>query len=269
MKFKLIIFAVFLFSFVSLYSQDDQLDELNFEEQNYEQFQEEAIPYFVIGGGPVMNMLFLNFDDINNEMVSKFFPGQDEFLLDGNFYQFGAQGMISIGLIPNVRVGVIGMSGNKTPNNPFEQTINDTLVVRNFKYSIGYTGINIDYAWVPFTGFKFAIVPGVALGWGTIDIERYQTPKEIEFNNISNLTDNLSYYSKLETSYWHVAPMLSFEYSPTFLSLFRASIGYTMSFPGDWNINSNTDSKVNNVPAEINTNGLTLQFGIILGIFNY
>ncbi|MFH1051607.1 MAG: hypothetical protein V1779_11860 [bacterium] len=269
MKDKLVLLAIFLLSHCVINAQDDQLDELSFEEQNYEQFVEESTPYFVIGGGPVMNMMFLNFDDINSSLINKFFKGNTDVNLDGNFYQFGAQGMISVGLIPNIRIGVLGLGGSKSPENPMDTTINNIQYSRYFDYSLGYTGINIDYAWVPFTGFKFAIVPGVTLGWGTINIENYQTQKEIEFTDIKPETDNLNYYMKLESSYWHVAPMLSFEYSPTFLSLFRASVGYTMSFPGTWNINSNEDSNVKNVPTGINSNGLTFQFGIILGIFNY
>jgi len=269
MKTNLILILMVLISVTIVNAQDEDLDKLNFEEQNYEQFQEEATPYFVIGGGPVMNMMFLNYDDINSQLVDKYFSNPDKYNLDGFYYQFGAQGMISIGLIPNVRIGVIGLGGQKSLKNPLDTTIGGSQYSRYFDYTIGYTGINLDYAWVPFTGFKFALVPGVTLGWGTIDIETYQTQKDIEFDDIKPESNLANYYTKLETSYLHVAPMLSFEYSPTFLSLFRASIGYTMSFAGDWKINSNQDSKIKNVPDGFNSNGLTLQFGVILGIFNY
>jgi hypothetical protein len=269
MKLLSMTLLILLFSVVYLTAQDDQLDQLNFEEQNYEQFKEESTPYFVIGGGPVMNMMFLNYNDINTQLVDKYFNNKDKFFMDGSFYQFGAQGIISIGLIPNVRIGIIGLGGQKSLNQTLDTAINSKTYNRNMEITLGYTGINLDYAWVPFNSIKFAIVPGVTLGWGTIDIKAYQTLKELDFNDIRPESDLANYNMKLATSYWHIAPMLNFEYSPTLLSLFRVSVGYTMSFPGTWNFNSNGDSKVNNVPTGINSNGLTLQFGIILGIFNY
>lgn len=263
------IFLMLYFSVACLVAQDDQLDQLNFEEQNYEQFKEESTPYFVIGGGPVMNMMFLIYNDLNSEFVDKYFNNKDKFYMDGYFYQFGAQGIISIGLIPNVRIGVLGLGGQKSLNQTLDTAINSKTYTRNMEITLGYTGINLDYAWVPFNNLKFAIVPGVTFGWGTIDIETYQTLNDLEFNDIKPESDLANYYTKLETSYWHLSPMLNFEYSPTLLSLFRISVGYTMSFPDTWNLNSNGDSKVNNVPTGINSNGLTFQFGIILGIFNY
>jgi len=100
-------------------------------------------------------------------------------------------------------------------------------------------------------------------------LESYQTESEINWTEFKPGADNINFQQTIETTYWHISPMLSFEYAPTFLSMFRASIGYSMSLGSNWYLNGNPDSEVKKVPDGINSNGLTVQFAILLGIFNY
>jgi hypothetical protein len=270
----LFLLAILVITFPVI-AQDDELDELDFEMQDYEQFEDEATPYFAIGGGPVLNMLFLDFDEINNFLSSTGYNlGNEDFKLDGILYQFGAQGVISIGLVDNVRIGVIGMGGKKSPKDPLDLKVpdisGDSVDVKRFlDFYSGYTGITLDYEIVPFKNFNFAIVPGITLGWGILKLECYQTQSGINWKDYNPGNDGVNFSSTMQTSFWNAIPKLSFEYSPTFLSMFRASIGYSTSFGYDWYLNNNGDAKVKDVPAGINTNGLTIQLAILLGIFNY
>lgn len=267
LRILLIIFALLIVKNAN--AQDEQLDSLDFEEQNYEQFEDETKSgYMVFGGGFVMNLLNLNFDEINN-LIKKnnFNPKNEEFSFDAPFYQFGAQGIVAIGLIPNIRIGVIGVSGSKSPTRPIIFDTNGITIERNIRYEAGFTGINVDYAFVPFKGF--AIVPGMALGYGEISLTSTQTQRNFAWNDLKPISSPYNYKYEISTDYWQFSPMLNFEYAPTILSLFRVSIGYSMTLARDWYLNGNTESKVIDVPDKFNADGLTLQFGIMLGLFNY
>ena len=266
MKFKLMIILITLLFATNAKAQDEELDELDFEEQNYEQFDETAKSYVVFGGGFVVNMLGLNFNEINNLIsANKFIPNDETFKFDGFLYQLGAQGIVTIGLLPNVRIGIIGMGGSKSAEETIK--IDTNGIERNMTYYAGYTGLTIDYAFVPFK--SFAIVPGITLGYGSLNFESTQTQKDFSWSDIKPEPSANNYKYELSTSYWHFSPMLNFEYAPTILSLFRVSVGYSMSFGRDWYLNGNENAKVVDVPDKINADGLTIQFGLLLGLFNY
>jgi hypothetical protein len=159
------------------------------------------------------------------------------------------------------------MGGSKSASDPIKFDTNGISLERNMSYYAGYTGLTIDYAFVPFS--SFAIVPGITLGYGSINFESIQTQKDFPWSDIKPYSSPHNYKYDISTSYWHLSPMLNFEYAPTILSLFRVSVGYSMSLGRDWYLNGNENAKVIDVPDKLNADGLTLQFGILLGLFNY
>ena len=138
-------------------AQDDRLDDLSFDE---EPLQDEAVPYFAVGLGPVLNVAFPNVDALNTKAADM---GLDE--MSTPVIQWGAEIFTAIGLIPNVRAGfswVSGTSRNSKDNVDLGQGASGT---RSMEYNLSNRTIHVDYAIVPAKGL--AILPGVGLGFGT------------------------------------------------------------------------------------------------------
>lgn len=240
----------------TLRAQDDKLDKLSFEDSP---LLDEKPPYFAVGGGFVGTWLFTNFDELN--IGAKAF-GVEEF--KSPVFLAGAQGFTAIGVIPNLRVGVLSIGGKATSQKTFDTAaVGNTLpVTRTMEYSTSLTGGTIDYAIQPFK--HFAIIPGVMIGAGTVAIERSQTTQARNYGDPLPSTDN--FFHRIDASYIALQPNLNIEYAITQFSMIRVNAGYMMSFMGDWKADRQT--VVSGVPDKINSNGLTLQFGIFVGLFN-
>ena len=255
---SLVVFgAMILCSGVTLRAQDDKLDKLSFEDSP---LLDEKPPYFAVGGGFLGTFLFTNFDELNKSATAF---GVGEF--KSPIFLTGAQGFTAIGVIPNIRLGVLSVGGKAT----LQKVVDDprlppfsVKLTRTMEYSTSLTGFTIDYAIQPFK--HFAVIPGVMFGLGTVAVERSQTTSTRNFTDTLPSTDN--YFQRLDASITVLQPNLNIEYAITQFSMFRVNVGYMMSFLGDWKADRQT--VVTGVPDKINSSGLTFQFGIFVGLFN-
>jgi hypothetical protein len=259
MKFAicLLVFgAMFLFRGETLRAQDDKLDKLSFEDSP---LLDEKPPYFAVAGGFLGTFLFTNFDELNKAATSF---GVGEF--KSPVFLTGAQGFTAIGVVPNLRLGVLSVGGKATSQKNIDTaTVTNTMpVTKTMEYSTSLTGFTIDYAIQPFK--RFAIIPGVMLGFGTVAVERSQTTKTRNFDDPLPKIDN--FFHRLDASTTILQPNLNIEYAITQFSMIRVNAGYMMSFLGDWKADRQT--VVTGVPDKMNSSGLTLQFGIFVGLFN-
>ncbi len=268
---KLISLAFLLTAFITCNSiaQEDAFEGSGFEESP--NFQEKSKTYFIIGGGPILNMLKFNYDPLNDLPLSDMGFNKQ---FDGFLYQFGAEGLITVGVIPKLRFGVIGLSGSKTIDEaPISGEIAGIKVERDFEVRTHSTGFAFDYAFIPFDNFKFAILPSLTIGRGGMDVKYFQAAKNSSWNDFSNGSDSISFYNKIESSFWFASPALNLEYSPNLVSLFRASVGYKLVNMGDIYFNKewtrNELTEVKKVPDGLSASGFYLQFGVFLGLFNY
>ncbi len=260
MKFLLSLLAfgaMFLSSGNTLKAQDDKLDKLSFEDSP---LSDEKPPYFAVAGGFLGTFFFPNFDELN-KTASAFDVGE----FKAPVFLTGAQGFTAIGIIPNVRVGILSIGGKATlQKDRIDSTVlpNPIAVTRTMEYSTSLTGLSIDYAIQPFK--HFAIVPGLMFGLGTVAVERSQTAKTRDF--AESIQSSTNYFNRLDASITVIQPNLNIEYAITQFSMIRINAGYMMSFLGDWKADRQT--VVTGVPDKINSSGLTLQFGIFVGLFN-
>jgi len=135
-RFLIIIFAI-LASVNILISQDDMIDDLEFEEAPV---SEESPVYFAFGGGYIGSFYAFNLDDINIKLDEDFnLPG-----FSGSMFVSGVHGFTSVGIIPNLRLGFFGSGGS------MEVTDNTDSVLSGSKLSASITGITIDYGLVLF-----------------------------------------------------------------------------------------------------------------------
>ncbi len=266
MKKMMTLLAMILLVFAGMFSQnellasaqDEDLDSFQFDS---EPIQEESIPYFGLGVGYVGTFMYLNFDELNKHLAANKFFNDKKFEVP--VFLSGVHGFTAIGIIPNLRIGFYGMGGETTLQESLK--INDKDYKQNYDITVTYTAITVDYAIVPMK--SLAILPGVGFGWGLMDMDNYRTAGDVEWNNFNNnAPDDESYFKKTKSSFFYVQPSLNVEYALTPFTTVRLGVNYSYSFAYDWSYNSN--SKLKNVPSAINANGLGVQFGIFVGLFN-
>lgn len=250
----------FTFSFLTLNSfnlfaiQDDRLDELPFDE---EPLEEPTKNYFAIGGGVTTSFLFLNFDDAN-----KFFQTKDgdKFVdLTSPIFMTGGQGFTGIPWIPNLRIGIQGMSGTSSVN--YEITPTDKKQV---DYNVSSLGLSLDYGFI--VTKSLAILPGIGVNWGTTSIDYITNSADLDWN-APNPTIN-SYIAKMENNYLVIQPSVNVEWAALDYLMVRFAGGYSYQLnSGEWTFNKN--DKVINAPSGLNVSAPYAQIGLFLGLFNY
>lgn len=253
MKYLALI-TFFLLGSINMYSQDDRLDEFTFEEQEFDQQKK----YFGIGGGYSGSFFIQDMTDIN-KFISDLDYGLND--LPDNVYHHGLELMSSTVIVPNTRIGFFRYSGTSKVTNDVE--LEGTLFKRAVEYSNFMTGVPLEYAFMPFN--SFAIIPSVALGYGTNDIDIIQTKNKVDFE-VEDFSGQ-SYIANIGTSYWFVMPKLNLEYAFTQFTVIRLSAFYMTSFAQNWKFNR--ESTLDNVPSGFNPQGYALQIGLFVGLFNY
>jgi len=127
----------------------------------------------------------------------------------------------------------------------------------------------MDYGFVLFK--SLAVLPGINLGWGGLTLESYQGVTDYNWSNFNTKVDSLNFMNRAKTTFSFIQPNLSIEWTLTPYFMIRGNVGYNYSFAlsGDWDWELNKYSNLKEVPKGINASGLTAQFGIFLGLFNY
>jgi hypothetical protein len=238
LKRLLTLFVVALSIQASAFAQDDKLKDFTFDEV------------------PTMPM-FQDFTKLN-ETVGAITGGT----LNGPMWLLGGQGFVAIGIIPNVRVGVFSVAGSSSSERE------SGGVTRRAEYNMSMTGMNIDYAFMPFKGF--AVLPGVNLGAGTVSFEASQSSGSRTFPQTfppSGLPPTAtSYMSFIRANHFFVQPNVNLEYAFSLLTMIRLNVGYSFSFMGDWR--ADKVAAIANVPSSYNASGVTAQIGLFVGLFN-
>ncbi len=242
-----------MFLSINLFSQDDKVDNMQFEETPV---IEERPNYFAIGAGYVGTFIFANYSEVNSLLSSNKLDLPE---FKNPIYMSGAHGVTGIGIIPNIRVGFFGLGGTANVN----RNIGDTL--KGASYSISLGGFSLNYGIVLFK--SFAILPGVNLGWSSATLEVYKTSKSFDWTKLDNKDEVNAYNKRAEGTFWFAQPHIDMEYALTPFLMVRANVGYSMSFLPTWKYNK--EATLDNVPSGLNTSGMTLQFGILVGLFNF
>lgn len=253
----LLLFCIFSYS---LFSQDDELDKLPFDD---EPIQETNTNYFAIGGGYTIGLYSLDLEDFNLMLKNQF--GRNE--LSKSLIMHGGIGFTGIPFIKNFRVGVHSFAGNLSN----QSSEGDFLKIEELRLSL--TGMNFDYGYVVFE--NIAILGGLGLGWGQLDFDITQANKNYNWDEISNIPDENNYYIFAEKNFMYLSPSLSVEWAATSFLMFRALAKYNLAFnnplasqdDNSWQVNK--VSTLNNVPENLSTSGLYFEFGIFFGLFNY
>lgn len=262
MKFLKTVLVLLLLNSISAFSQDDELDDWTFDS---EPLKEDKVPYFAIAGGYTGTFFMANTNELNSILQNVYSFDSDA--ISSPIYMNGFEIFTGLPFLTNFRAGFYSRTGSTLQ----EKNISDNTV-RYAEYAISNSGINFEYAFVPFK--KFAITFGTGIGWGNIELDIYQSQNSIDWNNIAAEQPANNFFHRAEAGFLSVEPKLNIEYAVQSWLALKLGANYTLSIMetgifSDAKWQYNQSSSINNFPNEINASGIGINFGIMIGLFNY
>lgn len=205
--------------------------------------------------------LFMDVKPINTFLLA----GKGAPLKDDGVFMSGGGGAAYIMLLPNVRVGGVGMSGALK-----SASVDLSGIRRDTKLAVGFGGVTIEYV-VPVVE-RLDLAFGGMLGWGGLDLTLRQsnggTNTWVGEQNLfgswtagspGNMTRTLS------GSFFIWSPSVNVEYALLGWLGVRLGASYVgMSIPS-WSVDTNYD--LLGVPSDITGKGFMLQAGVFVGTF--
>jgi hypothetical protein len=228
----------------------------------YQEEDKSAPSFFSVGGGILGGYFKPNFSGFNSSIAVPF----SRQAVAERVWMVGGEGFITLPWIKNLRVG--GMAYSGVSDCGCGDTIPDGLhhVGRLVDYEIGYGALTIDYV-LPIKTGRFHIVPGIALGLGSVNIFTRQaaTPEDVNFSNYTAGYPNTTH---TYTSHFFVyMPQVQFEYAPLGYLMLRLSAGYQGTSMGTWTVDRNVTLASTDAFTNINGSGLIASLGLFLGLF--
>ncbi|MBM4175162.1 MAG: hypothetical protein FJ213_03165 [Ignavibacteria bacterium] len=179
------------------------------------------------------------------------------------FYFHGGGGYVYIMIIPNLRVGGIGMSGSQSISSRISSG-----TVQKIEYHQSFGGLSVEYT----TSLSSVNISfGGIIGIGETKLHLKNLIPNSDWNDIwKNFGDTISinqnYSNLLTTTYFTFIPTMNIEYSLNRFTALRFGCGYAFNFARDWYINES--EKVNSVPSAIIRSSFYLTGGILIGFFS-
>ncbi len=223
-------------------------------------------------GGFTPGMIFPNVKPINDFLVA----GGAAPLKNNGVFMLGGAGAAYIMIVPNLRVGGVGMSGS------ISSTSLDvaTNIRKDVQLKIGYGGLTVEYVIPIWEHFDFAA--GTMIGTGGMDLTLRKsnggsntwtaeqgylgsvgggyTPSGADLGSPPNNVTRV-----LTGSFYIFVPAVSFEYAFTGWLAFRLGASYVAMVAPTWKVDSNYD--LLGVPSNVNGNGFMLNAALLLGTF--
>ncbi len=219
--------------------------------------------YFAVGGGILGGIFLPNLTDLNKNVAMPF-VGQN---LPGSVLMLGGQGFITLPWIKNVRVGGMGYGGTTTCDCQ-NVTVSGSTKNRMLTYSVGYGALTLDYV-LPLGLRHFSVVPGIALGFGSVQLYAQQAENR---GSAFDITDEFGSASTNITHTYHdgfflYMPQLQFEYSIKGFSMIRATIAYQGTSMRTWMVDNGIALGSTDKLSTTNGSGLVASIGIFFGLF--
>ena len=216
------------------------------------------IAKFGAAGGFTPMIFFPNYDGINVEMKNL---GMEKF--DGPLVTWGGGGYVYAMIIDNLRIGGIGFSGSKSTSHMINNLDTET------EYSLGGGAVSFEYTF-PFVK-NMALSAGFLIGSGSLDINIFQNEDNFTWNNIwEDIESGRSVDYKqtsIKNSFYFFSPTVNLDLPITRFLAVRAGLGYQFTFGSDWEIGN--ERKLQSVPSDIDSDGLFIQTGILIGLFAF
>ncbi len=214
------------------------------------------------GGGYTPAWLFMDVDALNQAIVA---AGGTPFD-DGRMFLNGGQGYAYILLVQNLRVGGMGMSGNRSTS----RIETSTNIRRDVDLNVGYGGVTVEYTLsvVP----RLDVTLGTLLGGGGMSLTLRRDEGSAKtwdgtWGDIGGTGAVTEFSRKMEGSFFVYQPSLTVEVALLRWLGIRAGVGYLGMAGGSWELDDHYD--LNGVPDDISANGWMINTGIYVGTFIY
>lgn len=253
-----------------LYSQDEFIDDLTFEEEFAP--DELDVPYFGIGVGYVGSLYFTDFDALNQKAAEFGFSSD---ALSGPVYLNGIEAFSSIPALKNVKLGFVYKAGEVRAGYSGQYPVGagEPIGEADFSvsYRIGYGGFRLSYCFTPAS--KFAVNPRIGFGEGSIKYTVAQNAGDILWQDFLPGNNGNHYEMSIESGYMYLRPGIDFEYAITPWLLVKAGADYNLTLPNLSLLRSsdvllNDKATVKNVPDNLESNGYQFEVGLCIGLFN-
>lgn len=176
----------------------------------------------------------------------------------------GGEGYGYIMFVPNLRIGGFGTGGYQDVT-----MIDAANIKKNVEYHVSYGGFLMDYV-VPVTQ-HFDIAGGFTIGAGTVEI--VMTRDDGSFKKWENITTDFgtnipatNVTQTLTGSFVAFNPHVNLEYTILPWVQLRVGVGYPIFFSSAWELNKRDE--IQNVPSNLKPDGVTINGGIMVGLFN-
>lgn len=210
-------------------------------------------------GGFTPGWLFVDVKEINNFLVA----GKAAPLKEDGVFMSGGAGAAYIMVVPNLRVGGVGMSGSISST-----SLDATGLRRDAELHVGYGGVTFEY--VVALAERFDVAVGTMIGGGGLDLTlRQNSSGQSTWNseqgylggtgNVSNVT------RRLNGTFFIVVPSISFEYSILSWVGFRLGASYVGMLAPSWEVDG--EYELLGVPRRVSGRGVMINAGLMIGTF--
>lgn len=211
-------------------------------------------------GGFVPGWLFLDVKPINEVLR----PAKGAPFKDSGVFLAGGAGAAYIMVVPNLRVGGMGMSGSIRST-----SLDEFGVRRDAQLGVGFGGVTVEYVFPLIDRLDLAV--GTLLGGGGIDLVLRQDHggastwgQQWDFfagspQSVSNVT------RKLGGSFFLWVPSVNIEYAVIGWVGVRLGVSYVGMSAPSWKVDDNYD--LLGVPDDVSGKGFMLNAGIFVGTF--
>jgi hypothetical protein len=186
-------------------------------------------------------------------------------LSDNGVLMLGGGGAIYVMVLPNVRIGGMGMSGGLKST-----SLDGAGIRRDAELHVGFGGFTIEYVYTIVDRLDIAF--GGMLGWGGMDLtmrmsnggnNTWTAEQKYFSDGFGGTINNVS--RTYSGSFFVWSPTVNVEYSLLSWLALRAGASYVgMSFPS-WTVDSEYD--LLGVPSGVSGKGFMVNAGILVGTF--
>ncbi len=246
-----------------------QRDTTHWNDEELYQDDDKSLPSFFSVGGGILGAYFSPNLSSFNTNVAQPFVGKN---YRDEVWMIGGQGFITIPWVKNLRIGGMGYSGTSVDCGCTNEVItpDSTAVNRYLLYEVGYAAVTIDYV-LPLRTGHFHIVPGIALGYGAVNIYARQAANRLDFSIGDEFgggsPDNVYTTHTYSSNFFLYMPQIQFEYNPLGYLMFRLTAAYQGTSMGTWTVDQGVSLGNSSGLSGVNGSGLVFSLGAFVGLF--
>jgi hypothetical protein len=242
-----------------------QRDTTHWNDEDLYSDDDKSSPSFFSVGGGILGAYFSPNLSTFNANVAQPFVGMN---YRQEVWMVGGQGFVTLPWVKNLRVGFMGYSGTSVDCGCKDTVLNNGVdtVNRYLTYQVGYGALTLDYV-LPLRTGHFHFVPGIALGYGSVNLYLRQAANRLNFDLTEFSGNSLYTTHTYSANFFLYMPQLQIEYAPLGYLMFRLTAAYQGTSMGTWTVDQGVSLGNTGPLTGINGSGLVLSLGAFVGLF--